>query len=198
MRQTVDMLTRLVNDLLDMSQIQAGVFSLDPEPVELMGVIGDVLGRISPLATNKRIQVLTRLSGELPVPVADERRISQVLLNLLGNAVKFTPEGGRIIVRASAEPAEQMGPAEPGAPAWLRFEVTDTGIGIPAEHLDKLFKRFSQIDMRATRQANGTGLGLSIAKAIVEAHGGEIGVESEPGKGSTFWFTVPLHDKREL
>jgi signal transduction histidine kinase len=186
MRQTVDLLTKLVSDLLDMSQIQAGALSIDPVDVELMGLVSDVLGRIAPLATNKRIDIVTRMPAELPIPVADERRLGQVLLNLLGNAVKFTPEGGRITLRIGSEPG------------LLRVSVTDTGIGIAPEHLGKLFMRFTQLDMRSTRKAGGTGLGLSIAKAIVEAHGGEMGVESVVGQGSTFWFTLPLEGKAEL
>jgi PAS domain S-box-containing protein len=182
MRQTVDLLTRLVNDLLDMSQIQAGAFSVDVEVIELMPVVADVLERIAPLATNKRLALRTRLPAEGQTIRGDERRLSQVLLNLLNNAVKFTPEGGQITLTV------QVGPEA------MRFEVADTGIGIAEDNLAKLFRRFSQVDMSATRRANGTGLGLSIAKAIVEAHGGAIGVTSQRGAGSTFWFTLPLGD----
>jgi signal transduction histidine kinase len=107
-------------------------------------------------------------------------RVVQVLNNLLGNAIKFTPEGGRVVVRTSAEAG------------FLRCEVADTGVGIAAEDQPKLFQRFSQLDMSNTRSAGGAGLGLSIVKAIVNAHGGEVGIHSEPGQGATFWFTLPL------
>jgi signal transduction histidine kinase len=184
-------LTRLVSDLLDMSQIQAGAFSLDPQPLELMTLVAEVLEGIAPLATSKRLALHTALPAEQPAVLADHRRVGQVLLNLLSNAVKFTPEGGRVDLR--------MAIVEGGA---LRCEVTDTGPGIPPEAMSRLFQRFSQLDMKSTRRAGGAGLGLSIAKGIVEAHGGQIGVESEPGVGSTFWFTLPAidadQDKRTL
>jgi signal transduction histidine kinase len=179
MRQTTHVLTRLVSDLLDMSQIQAGAFSLDPQPLELMTLVAEVLEGIAPMATSKRLALHTALPAEPPAVLADHRRIAQVLLNLLTNAVKFTPEGGRVDLRMRV------------ADGALRCEVADTGPGIGAEDLPRLFQRFSPLDMKSTRRAGGAGLGLSIAKGIIEAHGGQIGVESAPGAGSTFWFTLP-------
>jgi signal transduction histidine kinase len=114
------------------------------------------------------------------VLTADVQRVSQVVANLLTNAIKFTPEGGTITVRATLKGAS------------VRLEVQDTGIGIAAEDLDKLFVPFSQLDMSSTRSVRGVGLGLSITKALVEAHGGALGVESVPAVGSTFWFDLPL------
>jgi signal transduction histidine kinase len=190
MRQTTYVLTRLVSDLLDMSQIQAGAFSLDPQPLELMTLVAEVLEGIAPLATSKRLALHTALPAVQLAVLADHRRVGQVLLNLLSNAVKFTPEGGRVDLRIAV------------VDGGLRCEVTDTGPGIPPEDRPRLFQRFSQLDMKSTRRAGGAGLGLSIAKGIVEAHGGRIGVESEPGAGSTFWFTLPAiapeEDKRTL
>jgi histidine kinase len=116
----------------------------------------------------------------LPALIADPLRIEQVLNNLVGNAIKFTPDGGEVVVRASVEDG------------MLRCEVSDTGIGIAKEDTPKLFQRFTQLDMSNTRSASGAGLGLSIVKAIVDAHGGQVGVASEPGCGATFWFTLPL------
>ena len=110
----------------------------------------------------------------------DPRRIEQVLTNLVANAVKFTPAGGRIAVRVHPDGA------------FMRTEVTDTGVGIGPEDQARLFQPFTQLDMSGTRKVGGTGLGLSISKAIIEGHGGAIGVVSTPGAGSTFWFTLPL------
>lgn len=169
----------LVNDLLDMTRIQAGRFSLSPQTIDFSGIARDVVEDLSPLAAQKHLELCNEVPP-LPSLVADPQRIGQVLTNLLNNAIKFTPEGGWIRLRAIIEDG------------FLRCEVEDTGIGIAPENLSKLFKPFTQVDMSTTRKAGGTGLGLSISKAIVEAHGGKIGVQSEPEKGSCFWFTLPL------
>ncbi|MNS29823.1 Alkaline phosphatase synthesis sensor protein PhoR [compost metagenome] len=120
------------------------------------------------------------IAPELPALSGDPQRLTQVLLNLVGNAIKFTPEGGRIAVTLDRDEGH------------LAIRVTDTGIGIAEADLPRLFKPFSQLDVGNTRSTTGTGLGLSIAKALVEAHSGQIGVESEPGRGSTFWVRLPL------
>jgi len=117
----------------------------------------------------------------LPPVRADLRRLTQALVNLVGNALKFTPEGGRITVSAGADSPEQM-----------RIVVQDTGVGIPADALPHLFERFYQVGQPSTARAGGTGLGLYITRQIVEAHGGRISVESTLGAGSCFWFTIPI------
>jgi PAS domain S-box-containing protein len=178
-----DVLLALVDDLLDMSRIQAGKFSLCPQPVALAPVIEEVTTTLAALASQRGQSVVHAVAPGLPSLLADRQRVVQVLTNLVGNAIKFTPEGGCVTVRACLDGE---------APGALRVEVADTGPGISAADRPKLFRRFTQLDMSATRQAGGTGLGLSIAKALVEAHGGAIGVESEPGRGATFWFTLPL------
>jgi PAS domain S-box-containing protein len=175
-----DVLLALVNDLLDMSRIQAGQFSLSPAPMRFDDLAEEVLTSLTPLAEQRRHRVQLALPEDLPTLVGDRQRLAQVLVNLVGNAIKFTPAEGVIWLRARTE-----GP-------MLHVEVADTGPGIAKEDLPKLFHRFTQLDMSATRKAGGTGLGLSISKALVEAHGGRIGVESEPGRGATFWFDVPL------
>jgi hypothetical protein len=175
-----DTLLALVNDLLDMSRIQAGKFQLDPRPMVFREVAYEVIASLAPLATRKRIALVDELPESLPQLVADEQRVMQVLTNLIGNAIKFTAEGGTIAVRARLEGQH------------LRCEIQDTGIGIPADARARLFQPFSQLDTSNTRTAGGTGLGLSIVKALVEAHGGSVGVESTPGDGSTFWFTLPV------
>jgi PAS domain S-box-containing protein len=175
-----DVLLALVNDLLDMSRIQAGKFTLSPAPVAIGPLVDEVVTSLAPLAEQKRQRVVVDLPADLPDVMADRQRLAQVLVNLVGNAIKFTPPGGAITVRGCLEPG------------WLRIEVADTGPGIADDDVPKLFHRFTQLDMSATRKAGGTGLGLSISKALVEAHGGAIGVESQPGHGATFWFTLPM------
>ena len=132
-----------------------------------------------PLANEKGLALTGEAPLDLELPL-DRPRVIQVLTNLVANAIKFTPAGGAVEVTAGVD-GDRM-----------RVTVRDTGVGIPANELSKLFQRFSQLDMSVTRQSGGTGLGLSICKALVEAHGGEIGVTSEPGTGSTFWFALPL------
>jgi len=182
-----DTLLMLVNDLLDLSRIQAGRFYLSPQPFDFPTLVKDRLGSVQPLADRKQLHLINQVPQDLPRLVGDPQRIGQVLLNLVNNAIKFTAPGGTIHVRACLGEDAAL-----GSERTLRCEVTDTGIGIAEEDLDKLFKPFTQVDMSSTRDVGGTGLGLTISKSLVEAHHGQIGVESELGKGSTFWFTLPL------
>jgi signal transduction histidine kinase len=174
-----DHLLSLVNDLLDMSRIQAGKFSMTPRPMAIAPIVDEVVGTLGGLAEQRKLTLTTDVAAPLPSLVADDVRVRQVLTNLVGNAIKFTPEGGTITVRVRPEGD------------GVRVEVVDTGLGITPADQRKLFNPFTQLDMSATRQAGGAGLGLSISKALVEAHGGAIGVESAPGAGSRFWFTLP-------
>lgn len=171
----------LINDILDVSKIEAGKFELQLENVAVNDICQSSLVFVKQLAGKKSITV--EYSPSLPTSMifADPRRLKQILVNLLNNAVKFTPEKGRVKleVKADAE-ADQM---------W--FSITDTGIGITPEDLQKLFKPFVQVDSSLARQYEGSGLGLSLVKKLVEMHGGSIGVESEAGKGSSFYFTIP-------
>lgn len=173
-------LLNLVNDLLDMSQLEAGKFRMDRRSINLQEAASEVIASLRPLAEQKNIRLVNELSETLPLVFADEQRLTQVLLNLMNNSIKFTPSGGRIMVRAHAEGA------------LLCCEVEDTGIGIASDDLPKLFKPFQQLAATSTRQTSGTGLGLSICKGLVEAHGGRIGVRSALGQGSTFWFCLPI------
>jgi two-component system phosphate regulon sensor histidine kinase PhoR len=172
-------LERLVDDLLDFARIEAGTFTLKIEPADLVSKVHEVIGSLRPQADDARLTLSADgLDTPLQLPM-DAQRIGQVLINLLNNAIKFTPPGGTITVRARIEDG------------FVRCEVADTGIGIKTEDIPKLFQRFSQLES-GLRSGTGTGLGLSISKTIVEAHGGAIGVTSTPGQGSVFWFTLPL------
>ncbi|MFP5503632.1 MAG: PAS domain S-box protein [Candidatus Sericytochromatia bacterium] len=175
-----DVLLTLIDDLLDMSRIQAGQFQLMTAPLALDSVIEDVCDSLRPLAEKKRLRLDCAIEAGLPPALADPQRVRQILVNLIGNAIKFTPDDGQVSVQARVEEGE------------LLVEVADTGIGIAEEDIGRLFIPFSQLDMSNTRRAGGTGLGLSITKSLVAAHGGRIGVRSQQGRGSTFWFTLPL------
>ena len=168
---------RLVHDLLDIAAAEAGQLPMSRAPIGVDVVVGDALELLRPLAGPKGISVEPTLEPALPAVLVDRERILQVFSNLGGNAVKFTPKGGRIEIRARRQGAA------------VQCSVADTGPGIPAEELPYVFDRYWQ----ATRNARGSvGLGLTIARGIVEAHGGEIRVESEMGRGTNFTFTLPI------
>jgi PAS domain S-box-containing protein len=173
-----DRMLALVDDLLDFARIRAGSFSLAPELTAYDALIEDTVGTVRPLAEQKGLRLETACEKGLLTTV-DVQRVTQVLTNLLSNAIKFTERDGAVRVRTYVDGD------------WITTEVADTGVGIAPEDLPKLFQRFQQLDMSATRKAGGTGLGLSIAKALVEAHGGVIGVKSELGEGSTFYYSLP-------
>jgi PAS domain S-box-containing protein len=172
-------LENLIDDLLDFARIDAGTFKLHPRPFDLHHKVREVLSALQPQALRAQVVLDEDLAPEPLVVEADPQRIGQVLFNLVSNALKFTGPTGAITLRARR------------LDGTVLCEVADTGIGIGPEELPRLFQRFSQLEAGANR--GGTGLGLSISKAIVEAHGGQIGVESELGRGSTFYFTLPLH-----
>jgi PAS domain S-box-containing protein len=178
-QRSVDKMLLLIDDLLDFAKIQSGTFSVETYADRLNHLVMPAIDSIRVLAEAKRQTLAVDLSSSLPEVAVDAHRIGQVMFNLLGNAIKFTPEGGTIRVSA-----RQQGNA-------VIVSVADTGPGIPPEHLSKVFDRFWQ--PQGTRHM-GSGLGLSIAKGIVEAHGGTIWAESELGKGSSFSFTLPLAD----
>jgi signal transduction histidine kinase/CheY-like chemotaxis protein len=178
-------LLAIINDILDFSKLEAGRTELEAHPVAVRGVIEDVLDLLAAQARAKGVELIYWIEPDVPEGIlGDATRLRQVLLNLAGNAVKFTAEGHVEIV--VAREASQDGEA-----ARLRFHVRDSGIGIPAERLGRLFQAFSQVDASVTRNYGGTGLGLAISRRLVTLMGGEIGVRSEPGKGSDFYFTLP-------
>jgi signal transduction histidine kinase/CheY-like chemotaxis protein len=171
-------LLALINQILDLSKIEAGKMELSMERVDLPALINAVLDSISPLAQEKGLRIDTRFTPGLPAVEADAGRLKQILINLLSNAVKFTERGH---IEVIAQPSGRM----------VRIAVKDTGIGISAESQKVIFEEFVQGDGSSTRRHGGTGLGLSIVRKLVEMHGGAIAVVSEPGLGSTFTFTVP-------
>ncbi|WP_052763683.1 ATP-binding protein [Microvirga massiliensis] len=178
-------LLTVVNDVLDFSKIEAGQVDLSMQPLSLKALIDNCIAIVRAMAAKKRLEVSVSLDPNLPTWVdGDEARLRQVLLNLLNNAVKFTPKGS-VALTVWVERSTESG-------YRIRFRVSDTGIGIPFDKQSRLFQRFSQIDGSISREFGGTGLGLAISKHLVELMGGSIGVESREGQGSTFWFTVEL------
>ena len=180
-------LLAIINDVLDFSKLEAGQVSLEQAPVSVRRLADETTGLVSIQAAAKGLKLRIRLDPKTPDHVVgDVARLRQVLLNLLSNAVKFTAAGS-VTVRAAWKP--QDGDGRSGR---LRLSVSDTGAGIEPEKLKRLFERFSQADVSINRTHGGTGLGLAISKGIVELMGGRIGVTTRPGRGSTFWFEVPL------
>ena len=183
------------NDVLDFSKIEAGRLELDPVPLDLRACIEGTLDLITASVDEKRLNLAYLIERDVPEGIlADATRLRQVLLNLLSNAVKFT-ERGEIVLRVSRIGAGGAEGTVGSEEARLLFEVSDTGIGVPADKLDLLFHSFTQVDASTTRLYGGTGLGLAISKSLVEMMGGEVSVESAPGVGTTFRFDVrvPVH-----
>jgi signal transduction histidine kinase len=174
-------LLSLINDILDLTKIEAGKLELNLEPVELRSVLIAVISVAKPRARDKKIQISTFLPTDLPTLLADPAKLGQILLNLLTNAIKYTHEMGKVGIEARALPA-----------GVVEIRVTDTGIGIAREDIPRVFERFTQIDSSSTRNQGGTGLGLAITRDLIELHGGTIKVQSQLGKGTSFTFTIPM------
>jgi signal transduction histidine kinase len=189
-----DQLLQLITGILDISRMDAGEMRFEKTAFDLDEVVSIALSTIAPHARRKRITVACELKAHLPHALGDRDKIRQVLLNLLNNAIKFTPEGGRIKVSATVG---RVAPNNEQSPAAVQVTVQDSGIGVPPEHQKRIFDPFYQVDNTSTREFGGTGLGLNIVKRFVEGHGGSVWVESpvENNKGSAFHFTLPLAPK---
>ncbi len=173
-------LLQLINDVLDLAKVESGKLEFRPEPLDLGKVIAEVRDILRGLASAKRIAIEIHVDPTLPTAMLDAAKLKQVLYNYLSNALKFTPDGGRVTVRVTPEASDRF-----------RIEVEDTGIGIRHEDMHRLFVEFQQLDAGAAKKYPGTGLGLALTKRIVEAQGGQVGVRSHPGKGSVFWSVLP-------
>ncbi|MES0206687.1 response regulator [Mesorhizobium australicum] len=177
-------LLTIINDILDFSKINAGQLTLDPAPFRLSEAVEDVATLVSARVAEKNLELIVRVDPRLPAyVVGDAGRFRQIVTNLVGNAVKFT-EKGHVLIDVGGETVNDV--------VQLKLRVEDTGIGIPAEKLQNVFEKFAQVDGSSTRRHEGTGLGLAIAARLVDLMAGKIGVESEIGRGSVFWFAVPL------
>jgi PAS domain S-box-containing protein len=190
-------LLELIDDILDIAKIESGQIELDCTLCAVAPLCQSSLAFIKHQALKKRIQVEIELKKNLPDILVDERRIRQVLINMLNNAVKFTPEGGHITLEVS-KPFPDLGPTDSPPQQFLHFAVIDTGIGISPENIKKLFQPFIQIDSALNRQYAGTGLGLALVKRIVEFHGGKVGLTSELGVGSCFTIDLPYTPSSSL
>jgi protein-histidine pros-kinase len=173
-------LLQLINDVLDLSKVEAGKMEFRPEPVEVSRIVTEVRDILRSIAAGKRIRVDTDIEDALGRIVVDPGKLKQILYNYLSNAVKFTPDDGHVTVRVKGE-----------GPAHFRLEVEDTGIGIPTADLSRLFVEFQQLDATAAKKYAGTGLGLALTRRLVEAQGGSVGARSTPGQGSVFHAVLP-------
>ena len=183
-KRHADRLAKIVEDLLILSKIESKEFRLKLENIPIFDLIHDVSDFVKEAAERKKISIS---QAEIPpslVIEADRNDLEQVFINLLDNAIKYTPEGGRVIVAATEKDQRE-----------IEFSIKDNCIGIPKEDLSRIFERFYRVDKGRSKELGGTGLGLSIVKHLVQAHGGKVWVESQPGKGSAFFFTVPKRSK---
>jgi histidine kinase len=179
-----DRLQRLVSDLQELSRVEAGAFELDRKAIDVPDLLTATVERLKMQFEEKGVLLVVEIPDGLPQVQADEDRIGQVLLNLVGNAMQYTPSGGEVKIKATHQDDE------------ISISVSDTGIGISPEHLEHLFTRFYRVDKSRSRAGGGSGIGLTIAKFLVEAHGGRIWAESAgPDLGSTFTFTLPVAHK---
>ena len=175
-------LARLTEDLLMLSKMDADRLEFETRRIPVAAFIESCIETAKPRARDKDLSLAVNQADKIPDIAGDRRRLTEVLQNLLDNAIQYTPAGGQILVSAGANGSE------------VEFTVSDTGIGIPQAEQPRIFERFYRVDVARSREVGGTGLGLAIAKHLVEGHGGEIWVDSEVGQGSQFHFTIPVFD----
>jgi len=177
--QDSNRLANLIDDLLDLSRIESGKMNMESEPLEILPIVNRCINVLGKSARDKSLSIKLDIPADFPKVLGDHKRLLQVLLNLLDNAVKYTPENGSIIVSAASNRET------------AQIDISDTGIGISERDLPRIFERFYRVDKARSRELGGTGLGLSIVKHIVQAHNGQVWVKSTLGRGSTFSFTIP-------
>lgn len=187
--RNINRLTNILNDLLSLSRIESGKMEMNFQELDLKEVIEFVSNSLKLQADNKSIRLKWDIVDPLPKVYGDREKVEQILTNLVGNAIKFTPEGGEILIMA-----KPLLEDEKKYKKMVSISIRDNGIGIPEEHLSQIFEKFHQVEGSLHRSTGGTGLGLAITKGLVEAHQGKIWVESELGKGSTFTFTLPISE----
>ncbi|MCL4294377.1 MAG: cell wall metabolism sensor histidine kinase WalK [Anaerolineae bacterium] len=189
-----DRLQRLVNDLQELSRVEAGAFQLNRQTLSMTDLIVRITERLRPQFEEKQMTLQLNLPADLPPVMADEDRLSQVLLNLIGNALQYTPDGGTVTITGPWPHATKRWPdGRQVSASQVIFTISDTGIGIPPEHLPHLFSRFYRVDKSRSRVGGGSGIGLTIVKHLIEAHGGQVWAESRgAGRGSTFGFSLPV------
>jgi len=188
-KEQTALLTRLINDLRDISLAESGQLKLELAPINMVDLIRRKLSQVEMKAKDKGVQLHLDILGQIPEIKVDAARIEQVIINLLANAIRHTPSGGKIVVSISLEGNPSISHLDkPG----LLISITDTGEGITSEHLPYVFDRFYRVEGSRLKNAGETGLGLAIVKQMVEAHDGKVWATSEPGKGSTFSFALPL------
>jgi len=175
-------LLSLINELLDSARLEAGSLSLNLSEVSVKDELQECLEMLEPQAKGAQIEIQDQLAEDFPRIIADPLRIRQILLNLIGNAIKFTPFGGRIIISGRVDLEKNQ----------IAISVEDSGTGIPSEYQDIIFERFRQVEGGANRPQDGFGLGLNIVRSLVRLHGGDIFLESVEGLGSHFYFTLPI------
>jgi signal transduction histidine kinase len=189
-------LIRLVNDILDLERLTSGRIELNLEPCRLDELMALAVNGVESIALEANVTLTVAASAATVMAAPDA--VVQTLTNLLGNAIKFSEAGSKIWLAAElvSSPRTKADLSAPpvAQPAWAQVSVKDQGRGIPADRLEIIFERFQQVDVSDSRQRGGTGLGLAICKQIVEQHGGEIWAESQVGRGSTFFFTLPLRE----
>ncbi|HMQ15783.1 MAG TPA: HAMP domain-containing sensor histidine kinase, partial [Phycisphaerae bacterium] len=173
-------LLEIINDLLDLAKMEAGKVELHLATVPVDELCNALIDFVRPMADKKKIDVAAVIGPDLPILITDRGKLRQVLFNLISNAIKFTPEGGRVHLAAERLDDQQV-----------RLSISDTGPGVAHQDQRLIFEKFRQIDQSATREHHGTGLGLAIARELTLLLGGQIGVDSEPGQGATFWVTLP-------
>jgi signal transduction histidine kinase len=187
----VEQMQTLIDDLLQLAQLESGALTLDRQPTHVHTVLGDAMASFRHTFDERALNVSWEIAPDVPPVDADPIRLRQILTNLISNAVKYTPREGEIVISVAGERITEVGVSER---RYVRCSVRDSGVGISTDDQVSLFGQFFRADNPVVRRQTGTGLGLSITKTLVQMHGGQIGVESTLGQGSTFWFTVPVAD----